>query len=81
MYFVYLLKSKKHNKSYVGMTKDLEIRLRRHNQGYYNYTKRYLPWEIVYSEKIDTLENATKREKYLKSAAGRKWLKRVVFKN
>ncbi len=37
--------------------------------------KPYIPFVIAYYEMHDTVEDAIKREKYFKSAAGRKFLK------
>jgi len=79
-YFVYILKSKSARKSYVGMTNDVDRRLAEHNSGKHFYTKRYLPWEMIYSESCGNLESARKREKYLKSATGRKFLKEIFEK-
>ena len=75
MYFVYILYSKKFERNYVGLTSDLEQRLKSHNSGKVKSTKSYRPWEIVYSESYETIIEARKREKYLKTAAGRKWRK------
>ena len=75
MYFVYILYSKKFERNYVGLTSDLEQRLKSHNSGKVKSTKSYRPWEIVYSESYETIIDARKREKYLKTAAGRKWRK------
>ena len=57
------------------MTQDLDSRLRSHNLGDVKSTKPYGPWEVVYSEEYDTRDEARNREKYLKSAAGRRWRK------
>jgi putative endonuclease len=81
MYFVYILKSLNFAKTYTGITDDLERRLIQHNRGYHFYTKRYLPWRIIFSEKHSDRISARKKEKYLKSAAGRKWIKRVLFES
>ncbi|MEX1014749.1 MAG: GIY-YIG nuclease family protein [Candidatus Paceibacterota bacterium] len=78
-YFIYVLYSKKFKKSYVGVTNNLERRLNEHNSKKSFYTKRYVPWEIIYSEKYDNLKSARKRERYLKSAAGRKFLKEIFL--
>ena len=78
MAFVYFLKSELFTKTYVGSTLDLENRLREHNSGKSTFTSRYKPWVIVYSEKFDTIGEARKREKYLKSCAGRKFLKKLI---
>ncbi len=81
MYFVYVLKSLENSKSYVGSTHNLQRRLEEHNSKKHFYTKRHAPWQIVYSEQYDTLRDARGREKYLKSATGRRFLKEKVFKN
>lgn len=36
-----------------------------------------MPWILVYFEKFDTQKDAITREKYLKSAAGRRFLKNI----
>lgn len=36
------------DKFYVGSTDDLDWRLERHNMGWGKYTKRGLPWSLVY---------------------------------
>ncbi|MFH0806223.1 MAG: GIY-YIG nuclease family protein [Candidatus Brennerbacteria bacterium] len=77
-YLVYVLKSTRASKSYVGITSDLTRRLSEHNSGKHPYTKRYLPWKVVYTETEVDRETARKREKYLKSAAGRRFLKKAV---
>jgi len=79
MYIVYILKSHNFPKSYVGMTDNLERRLNQHNQGYHFYTKRYLPWSVIYKEEYNTRIESRVREKYFKSASGRRFLKKEVF--
>jgi putative endonuclease len=81
MYSVYVLKSENFPKSYVGMTDNLKRRLREHNNGHSFYTKRYLPWIVVHKEEYNNRIEARQREKYLKSAAGRKYLRNKVFNN
>jgi putative endonuclease len=80
MYWSYVLKSQIAAKSYVGSTKDLNLHLRQHNSGQSRFTKKYLPWELVYVEEFHTRIEALAREKYLKSKSGRKFLKSVIFK-
>ena len=79
-HFLYILKSQIENKSYVGITNNLERRLLEHNSGKSFYTKRYLPWEVIYKENCDNLVSARKREKYFKSCTGRKMM-RNIFEN
>ncbi|MBF6610567.1 MAG: GIY-YIG nuclease family protein [Chryseobacterium sp.] len=74
MITVYVLKSLKDNARYTGMAKDLERRLKEHNSGKNRFTKGHIPWEIVYIETHDW-KTARKREKFLKSSDGMKFLK------
>lgn len=60
---------------YVGLTEDISKRIKQHNFGYVKFTKPYLPWKIVFKENCDNRVEARKREKYLKSVAGRRWRK------
>ena len=78
MYYVYILCSESHKKSYVGISNDLERRLIEHNLGKSTFTSRYRPWIVIYSEAYKTREEARNREKYLKSAAGRRWMKKHI---
>ncbi len=81
MYKVYILKSFVHPKTYIGLTDNLKRRLNEHNSGKHFYTKRHIPWGVIYSEDQPDLVMARKREKYFKSAAGRRYIKRFIFKN
>ena len=66
MYHVYLLKSKKNDTFYIGYTNDINRRLKEHNLGLVGYTKKYMPWILMYYETFISLEDAKKREKSLK---------------
>ncbi|MEK7544433.1 MAG: GIY-YIG nuclease family protein, partial [Patescibacteria group bacterium] len=77
MFTVYVLKSETAKKSYVGATEDMVRRLKEHNSGKHFYTKRYLPWEVIYTEKFKTWLEARNREVYLKGKSGRKLLKKI----
>ena len=80
-YFVYILKSKNREIIHVGFTNNLERRLSEHNSGRSRFTRIYKPWEIVYKEKFSSEEEAIRREKYLKSAAGRRFIKKILEEN
>lgn len=77
MFTVYILKSAVVVKSYVGVTDNIERRLKEHNSGKSYYTKKYTPWNVVYTEKFELFSEARKREKYFKSASGRRQLKKI----
>jgi predicted GIY-YIG superfamily endonuclease len=75
MQIVYILKSDRDpRKTYVGITRDLENRLKEHNDGKSGYSKRYAPWHI---ETYITFVNdslAESFEKYLKVGSGQAFL-------
>jgi putative endonuclease len=75
MYTVYVLLSLKREWTYTGFTSDLDDRLFRHNNGYEKSTKAYAPFKLIYTEKCNSRIEARKREKFLKSGAGREFLK------
>ena len=83
MFTVYVIQSKSTAKIYIGQTKDYKERLKRHNKELpYNpkgYTaKNKGPWNIVYKESFKIRSEAVTREKFLKSHAGRDYLKRIL---
>jgi len=79
MAFVYILHSTDYNRYYIGSTREIVNRLKAHNSGKVRSTKAYRPWELIYTEKFDIYSDARKREIFLKSGAGRKWLKDNIY--
>ena len=73
--YVYVLRSTKDAQFYVGLTRDLRARLRAHNNGQVSSTKRRIPLELVYWEGCLNEGDAAQREKYLKSAWGKRYIK------
>ncbi len=79
MFFTYVLFSESFNQIYIGQTSNLDERLASHNSGLSKSTKRYLPWKIIYFEEFSTRSQSMKREKELKSSAGRKWVHETLL--
>ena len=81
-YSVYVLRSESTGQTYVGQTSDLHARVAEHNDSccqLTRHTKRRLgPWEVLYSEQCPTRAVAIKREKQLKSGAGRRLIKSLL---
>jgi putative endonuclease len=77
-YFVYVLQSKKTKGLYKGYTKNLEIRLKQHNQGLNKSTKPYAPWQLIHYEAYRNERDAKRREGYLKTSQGSRLLKRML---
>ena len=61
---------------YTGFTKNLKLRFKQHNKGLVESTKRRRPFNLIYYEACLDQNDATKREKYLKSFHGKAYLKR-----
>lgn len=78
MVYVYVLYSNDFERYYVGMSDNVEKRLKEHNKGLSKSTKPYVPWRLVHSKQFETRMEARTREKYLKSAAGRRWRKKNI---
>lgn len=77
---VYVIESLSSEKLYTGITNNLSRRLKEHNQGKSHFTKAYAPWKLIYSEQHEDYEQARIREKYLKTAAGKKFLQKQLGK-
>ena len=75
MFYVYAIKSLKKNYIYVGLTANTERRIAEHNEKKEKTTRSYAPFETILTEVYDTRIEARKREKYLKSGAGKEYLK------
>ena len=73
--FVYVIRSQVDGRDYVGMSQNIERRLKEHNSGKTKSTKGYRPWILLYFEEYDDRTIARKREKYLKSGYGKMWIK------
>ena len=67
MYYTYVLQSKKDDKFYVGFTKDLKLRFEKHSKGQVESTRDRRPLTLIYFEGCLSKDDATKREKYLKT--------------
>lgn len=67
MYYVYILKSLKDEKIYVGYTSDLKKRFLQHTNGMVKSTKNRRPLVLIYYQAFLSEFDARKEEKYLKS--------------
>ena len=79
VYYVYILKSLKNDKLYIGYTNNLARRFEEHNTGWGSrYTRQNGPWTLVYSETHTERASAARRERYLKSTRGSKEKKQLA---
>lgn len=66
MYYVYLLRSSKNGKYYIGQTSNLRLRFSEHNRGLNQSSKSGVKWKLVYYEAYPTRQEAIVRERKLK---------------
>jgi putative endonuclease len=78
MYFVYVLRSRTTKQLYTDSTADLQTRLVQHNADQSASTKHRGPWDLLHKEEFETLSEAIRRERFLKSGKGRDELKKIL---
>lgn len=81
MFYIYILKSQKNASFYIGFCKDIKKRVKQHNAGLVRSTKRYIPWNLMYSEIYKTLREARKRELQIKSWKNREAVENIINNN
>jgi predicted GIY-YIG superfamily endonuclease len=64
------------NKRYVGITSELNKRLKEHNSDKSTHTSRFKPWKIVVAIRFEDDQKAEAFERYLKSGSGHAFAKR-----
>lgn len=78
MFYVYILQSEKKHQLYIGKTADLRLRLKEHNTAQNTSTKAYIPWELIFYEAHLNNDDATRRERYLKTTQGHQAIRRML---
>ena len=74
-YYVYILRSEKDGKRYIGSTGDVDKRVLQHQQGEVKSTKQRKPLKLIYIEAFDDKHSAQMRERLFKTGKGRAYLK------
>jgi putative endonuclease len=75
VHYVYVLRSVSDHGFYIGYSANLRKRFKQHVQGDSFATSYRGPWELIYYEAYVDQADSLGREKYLKSGAGRRFLK------
>jgi putative endonuclease len=78
MYTVYIIESITNKKRYVGVTSDIDNRLRHHNSGANRSTKNKGPWKVIHTETYESKETAWLRERKIKSYKGGVAFKKLI---
>ncbi|MDD5040779.1 MAG: GIY-YIG nuclease family protein [Patescibacteria group bacterium] len=72
MHTVYIIKSEKTGKHYIGHTRTLSTRLMQHNRGRVHSTRNGRPWTLIHTESFLSKTDAYKREMQIKKYKGGK---------
>ena len=75
MIYAYVLRSISDGQLYTGCTRDLRNRFKQHNAGKVPSTKDRCPFELIYYEACLNEQDAFRREKYLKTTYGKRYIK------
>jgi putative endonuclease len=79
-FVVYVLYSRKFDRTYTGYTSNLIERFKSHNLlGKKGFTIRYRPWIVILVEFYKAKPGAMKRERFLKSGQGRAWVRNEII--
>lgn len=78
MFWVYVLRSQRTGRRYVGCTADLDRRFSEHNRGQTAATRGGAPWVLVHKEPFEAHTDAARRERFLKTGRGRSELDRML---
>ena len=79
-FYVYVLLSERDGLFYTGYTSDILNRLKEHNSGKVPSTKNRMPLVLIYWEGCLNQQDATRREKYLKSGNGKIYIRNRLRK-
>ena len=78
-YFIYILKSLKDGRYYIGSTATVEASLHYHNSGLQRSTKYRIPFVLIYTENLPSKTLALQREKQIKAYKGGEAFKRLIW--
>ena len=79
-YYVYMLSDKAtRTHHYVGMTKDLDSRIAKHNAGQVSHTSKFTPWINDAAIAVRDNKVAAHLEQYIKTGAGRAFANKHLF--
>jgi len=78
MYYVYVLHGQVDRDFYTGFTQNIEKQVGEHNSGKVKSTKSRIPLKLIYYEAYLEKQDVLKREAFLKSGAGKRFIKKQL---
>ncbi len=79
MFYVYIIRSLKLDKYYIGLSSNVADRLKKHNRKSKGFTDKGRPWTLVYSESFSSKKEAMSREQQLKSWKNRERIESLII--
>ena len=78
MFWVYIIKSIKNGRYYVGQTNNIKRRIIDHNRGKDHSSKIGMPWVLQISKLVTTRKDAMRLEKSLKKLKSRERIEQFI---
>ncbi len=79
--FVYIIYSISVDRYYVGVTSDIQGRIKKHNSNHKGFTGKANDWELKYSEEFELKSKAMRRESQIKSWKSRTAIEELINKS
>jgi len=76
--FVYILRSLKNNRFYIGSTVNVKNRLKKHNGGNVISTNKYKPFKLEYFQQYPSITMAKQIEYRLKKLKRKDYIEKIV---
>ena len=76
--FVYILKSLRNGRFYIGSTKNVYNRVIEHNLGKTQSTKHYIPWQLAFFKRYSDINKAKRIESKLKKAKSKEIIEMII---
>jgi putative endonuclease len=77
--YLYILKSDRNGRYYIGSTSDLERRVKEHNRGQTKSTAKLAPWKLMFSKLFPDVIVAMQFERRLKKMKSRKIIEKIIL--
>ena len=79
MAFIYILRSKRNGKFYIGSTAGaIEARVKKHQYGGVSFTRKNLPVELALAQECSNIKIAREIEKKLKGLKRKDYIEKIV---
>ena len=80
MTYLYFIFSPSKNRIYVGVTSDIAIRLKKHNDHTYlkAYSKIASDWELIFQKVYQNKQDALYLERFIKKMKSRKFIDKIL---